>query len=127
MCSNSYLIKTTWDNQAIAHPPVSLSLEKSNQSLIINIQAPFFNSPGKPIEPTDGRAFNLWDYEGNLTIFREFKAKHAFNYLSLIKVVEAFFLNDAGQYLELEFGPYGHYLVLLLGGVRVRVNVSKSF
>ena len=68
MCSNSYLIKTTWDNQAIAHPPVSLSLEKSNQSLIINIQAPFFNSPEKPIEPTDGRAFNLWDYEGNLTI-----------------------------------------------------------
>jgi len=38
--------------------------------------------------------------------------------------VEAFFLNEAGQYLELEFGPYGHYLVLLLNGVRVKVDVS---
>ena len=37
--------------------------------------------------------------------------------------MEAFFLNDVGQYLELEFGPYGHYLVLLLDGVRVKVNV----
>ena len=65
MCSN-YLIKTTWNSQPIIdHPPVSLSLEKfDQQSLVINIKAPFFNSPEKPVENADGHVFNLWDYEG---------------------------------------------------------------
>ena len=81
MCSNSYLIKTTWDSQSISHQPVSLSLERNNQSLAINIQAPFFNSPEKPNEPTDGHAFNLWDYEGILTALARIKAKYILIYL----------------------------------------------
>ena len=35
-----------------------------------------------------------------------------------VEVVEAFFLNDAGDYLELEFGPHGQHLMLLLSGRR---------
>jgi hypothetical protein len=31
-------------------------------------------------------------------------------------VVEAFFLNQEDQYLELEFGPHGQHLMLLLQG-----------
>jgi hypothetical protein len=33
-------------------------------------------------------------------------------------VVEIFFLNDAGQYLEVEVSPRGRYLFLLLDGER---------
>ena len=38
--------------------------------------------------------------------------------ISIFKVVEAFFLNDKEQYLELEFGPHGQHLMLLLNGNR---------
>ncbi len=33
-------------------------------------------------------------------------------------MVEAFFLNDADEYLELEFSPQGFYLFIMLDGYR---------
>ena len=54
----------------------------------------FFQSDYGKRDPP-GSYYQLWDYE----------------------VVELFFLNSkTGRYLELEFGPHGHYLVLLLAG-----------
>jgi len=49
-------------------------------------------APAQPAGQTDG----LWGYE----------------------VVELFLANDDGHYLELEFGPYGHYLALRFSGIR---------
>ena len=78
------------------HDPVVVSLEGDGDDLIVKIEAPFFGDPapggGKPGEAF----FKLWEYE----------------------VVEAFFLNGADKYLEVEFGPHGQHIVLLLDGRR---------
>ena len=38
-------------------------------------------------------------------------------------MVEAFFLNHKDQYLEVEFGPHGQHIVLLLDGRRNAVKL----
>ena len=98
--------------------PVDTSLDKSDVAktdttpgIILRINAPFYNDPvpnksGDDIndsDSVDNRAFmGLWDYE----------------------VVEAFFLcSKTQQYLEIEVGPHGHHLVLLLNG---RKNIIKE-
>merc|ERR1711970_741797 len=99
-----FAITGTWDGQPINHDPVELTLESGGEDLIIRISAPFFDDPapegGKPGEAF----FKLWEYE----------------------VVEAFFLNDKEQYLELEFGPHGQHLALLLNGNRNAVKHSLA-
>jgi hypothetical protein len=91
-----FKISSTWDGQPIDHAPVEVALVEAGEDLIIRISAPYFGDPapegGKPGEAF----FKLWDYE----------------------VVEAFFLNDQEQYLELEFGPHGQHLMLILNGNR---------
>ena len=63
------------------------------------VKAKFFNDPA-PKEPT-GSLMGLWDYE----------------------VAEVFFLNQSTQkYLELEFGPHGHYLGLKFQGSRNQIE-----
>ena len=92
----SFAIAGTWDGQPVDHEPVQLTLQGDGDDLLIRISAPFFDDPapegGKPGEAF----FKLWEYE----------------------VVEAFFLNDKEQYLELEFGPHGQHLMLILNGNR---------
>ncbi len=56
--------------------------------------APYYGDPAPPGGKAGEAYFQLWDHE----------------------VVEAFFLNQEDQYLELEFGPHGQHLVLLLAG-----------
>ncbi|XP_050722661.1 uncharacterized protein LOC127001687 isoform X2 [Eriocheir sinensis] len=102
--SLDYSITTTWNGGALDHAPVSLSLSSSpdQQQLILTISAPFFNDPPSPAGPPGQPFYGLWDYE----------------------VVEAFFLNDANQYLEVEVCPWGQHIVLLLSGQRVTVRHS---
>ena len=91
-----FKISGTWDGLPVDHEPVQINLEGDGGDLIIKIEAPFFGDPapkgGKPGEAY----FELWEHE----------------------VVEAFFLNDKEQYLELEFGPHGQHLMLILNGNR---------
>merc|ERR1719150_2960909 len=98
----SFAIAGTWDGQPVDHEPVQLTLEGDGDDLLIRISAPFFDDPapggGKPGEAF----FKLWEYE----------------------VVEAFFLNDKEQYLELEFGPHGQHLMLILNGNRNAIKHS---
>jgi len=58
------------------------------------ITAPYYGDPAPPGGKAGEAYFKLWEYE----------------------VVEAFFLNQQDQYLELEFGPHGQHLALLLAG-----------
>ncbi len=70
------------------------SAQRSSAPLVVRIDAPFFGDPAPA-----GRAGvcdGLWDYE----------------------VCEIFLVGSDNQYLELEFGPHGHYLALLLNGPR---------
>eukprot|EP00045_Choanoeca_perplexa_P023109 m.12344 g.12344 ORF g.12344 m.12344 type:complete len:219 (-) comp9931_c0_seq1:408-1064(-) len=99
--SLSAAIKTTWDSQALkAADQVNLRLtvDKAKQSLSLHIDAPWYNDP-LPEQPV-GSTSHLWEYE----------------------VVEAFFLGQDDEYLEVEVGPQGHYLVLKLHGTRNMVQ-----
>ena len=94
--SHKFQILGTWEGKPLDHDPVELTLVPAGEDLVIKISAPYFGDPapegGKPGEAY----FELWEHE----------------------VVEAFFLNDKEQYLELEFGPHGQHLMLMLDGNR---------
>jgi len=65
------------------------------RGMVVKFDAPFYNDP--PISdtvPIDRPFLGLWNYE----------------------VVEAFFLGNDEEYLEIELGPKGHYVLLLLKG-----------
>jgi hypothetical protein len=93
-------IAHTWRGEAI--PPVeqaTLELEDDGD-LVVRVNAPWHGDP--PPEGPPGPTPGLWDFE----------------------VVELFVLGPLERYLELEFGPRGHHLVLRLGGRRQPVEVG---
>jgi hypothetical protein len=91
----NFTIKNLWNSSLIIeHRPVQLILSSSvdKNNLLIEIDAPFFDDPA-PLSSPPGPFPKLWNYE----------------------VVELFFLaSSTNHYIELEFSPHGHYLVLLL-------------
>lgn len=91
-----FTIEHRWNSQPITdHRPVEITLSPTNdkEHLLIEINAPFFNDPAPKSSSPPGPYPELWNYE----------------------VVELFFLSSSSNhYLELEFSPHGHYLVLLL-------------
>ncbi|CAF0866225.1 unnamed protein product [Rotaria sordida] len=94
-----FTIANLWNSTPITnHQPVQITLSATNDKdhLLIEIDAPFFNDPAPPLSSSSsssGPYPELWNYE----------------------VVELFFLaSSTNHYLELEFSPHGHYLVLLL-------------
>jgi hypothetical protein len=64
---------------------------------------PLFDDPDPPNE-LPGICPGLWDYE----------------------VVELFFANGHEQYVEIEVGPHGHWLVYLHEGVRKPFNKGEE-
>ncbi|MCL4153121.1 UNVERIFIED_CONTAM: hypothetical protein GTU68_003897, partial [Idotea baltica] len=100
----AFTIKTTWEGKAIPeNETVSIGLKAVGNSgdILMAIDAPFYDDPAPAGEP--GQPFlGLWDYE----------------------VVEAFFLNDNEQYLEVEVSPHGQHIVLLLNGTRNDIKTS---
>ncbi|KAL5012130.1 hypothetical protein ScPMuIL_010681 [Solemya velum] len=95
-----YQINHTWNSAEVDHRPVEITLEASPEGVVMGVVAPFFNDPGNP-GGAPGKPFpQLWDHE----------------------VVEAFFLNDAEQYLEVELCPHGQHLVLMLNGRRKTIK-----
>ena len=73
--------------------------QKTETTMKIMVKAKFYNDPA-PKESV-GSLMGLWDYE----------------------VAEVFFLNQSNQkYLELEFGPHGHYLGLKFQGARNQIE-----
>ncbi len=90
-----HVIRTTWNGTAVDPSHwVRIGLERDGGGLGIAIDAPLYAdpAPAAPAGPTDG----LWAFE----------------------VVELFVLGTGRRYLEVEMGPHGHYLVLLLEGKR---------
>ncbi|CAB3406845.1 unnamed protein product [Caenorhabditis bovis] len=106
-----YTIDHTWDGFPLTHDPIRLELkwkfERQNgrphkRVVKITFDAPFFDDP-EPMDPP-GITPGLWDYE----------------------VMEFFFANERGQYLEVEVGPHGHWLCLLFDGVRHQINNGED-
>lgn len=96
--SLNYTISKTWDSDtpadnATVHLVFQNISTETETGLLIEIDAPFYNDPIVPPELPVGSTDKLWNYE----------------------VVEVFFLSESeGQYLETEFAPRGHYLLLTL-------------
>jgi hypothetical protein len=102
-----------WDGRpALAHEQALVTLELSDEGLVVSIEAPDHGDPLPAAAP--GSTPRLWNHE----------------------VVEVFVvgLADPPVYTELEVGPAGHYLGLQLVGVRkpvvegfpVEVSVEKG-
>ncbi|TRY80805.1 hypothetical protein TCAL_13079 [Tigriopus californicus] len=102
----TYSIKTEWNGEPIKHQPTNITISVNSEgSLTLDIEATFFNTTNPnaelvneahcPQRPTD----HIYIYE----------------------VVEAFFLNDAGDYYQLELAPNGQYSNHLFSGYRDRL------
>lgn len=93
----NFIINKTWDGRPVSHDGLSFTVKglSANLGLEIQVNGPYFGAPAAPKAPI-GSVGELWNYE----------------------VFEIFFLNDHNQYLEVEVAPSGHYLVLMLDGVR---------
>lgn len=100
-CRVRLSIASTWDGTPIDRSEIAtVSFEMHDTEGVIEVEAPFHGDPspagpdGRHAPP--GRYEGLWEYE----------------------VVELFLVGDRGAYLELEFGPRGHWLALLFSQPR---------
>ena len=86
-----------WETPQIrsSSPYACISFEWTEKGLYLNWKALFHNNPSPPCPPTTD-CWGLWNYE----------------------VVELFIVGRQQNYLELEWGPYGHSLALKLKGIR---------
>jgi hypothetical protein len=98
----SFLIDADWLGQSVAWS-TRIELALGTETLAITIDAPYHGDPA-PDEPA-GRLWGLWNFE----------------------VVEVFIGGIDQRYLELEFGPHGHYLALEFHGERKLVADDLAF
>ncbi|MDD5758336.1 MAG: hypothetical protein PHI06_04565 [Desulfobulbaceae bacterium] len=101
-----WVIDQLWNGeQALPSERSEVAFALNAEGLSVKITAKFHDDKPPATEP--GRTASLWNFE----------------------VIELFLANDAGHYLELEFGPHGHYLALLFSGIRKiqRQDISLSF
>ena len=81
---------------------VRIDLTLDADALVIDVAAPLHDDP-PPAVPS-GSCDGLWNHE----------------------VVELFLLGERDRYLEIELGPFGHYLVLQLEGRRNIVEAGQA-
>jgi len=94
-------IARSWDGKSLPETQkTALTVQFASDKLNIEIDAPYHADP--PPQTVAGRCDRLWEYE----------------------VVELFLVGPDDRYLELEFGPHGHYLGLTLHGVRNVVDAA---
>ncbi|XP_046637300.1 UPF0462 protein C4orf33 homolog isoform X2 [Daphnia pulicaria] len=96
-------IERTWDDQPLTHRPATIELRSLNdESFQMDVEGKFFNDPQNPGGAAGEPFMGLWDFE----------------------VIELFLANDANQYVEIEVGPWGQHIVLLLNGVHKAIRHS---
>lgn len=97
------LVNHTFDGARLgAGEVISLRLSGLPESLLLEIEAPFHDDPPPP--NAVGSTPGLWDFE----------------------VAELFICGPGEDYIEIEVGPRGHYLVLRLSGVRKPIEQGLS-
>eukprot|EP00088_Acartia_fossae_P004666 TRINITY_DN1200_c0_g1_i3.p1 TRINITY_DN1200_c0_g1~~TRINITY_DN1200_c0_g1_i3.p1 ORF type:complete len:247 (-),score=47.20 TRINITY_DN1200_c0_g1_i3:500-1198(-) len=97
-----FTVGLSWDGKKNVTNPAKITLTSRGADLQLSIFAHYYDDPPPPNGVYGEAYFGLWDYE----------------------VVEAFFLNDNDDYLELEFGPHGQHLMLMLHGERNAIKHS---
>lgn len=95
-----FAINKTWNGKSVpVNDEIKIRITSMPDGIKLEVDVPFYDDP-KPSAPA-GRFDGLWDFE----------------------VVEVFLLGSNNNYLEIELGPHGHYLVYYLEGFR---NVTKN-
>ena len=99
----SIAIDRAWNGEMLHREHhISVTLTMNEGQLWIEISAPFYNDP--PPEKPAGFTHGLWNFE----------------------VVELFIVGEKQAYIELEFGPFGHYLGYRFNGIRNQDGVVSS-
>lgn len=91
-----------WDGEPVETDPVLLAVSVADDRLVVELDAPFHGDP--PPAGPPGRCDGLWEYE----------------------VVELFLVGTDERYLELELGPHGHWLGLVMRPIRERIDEDVS-
>lgn len=90
-----FTIKTEWNGVPYTkESPVKIRIDGVGEFVRLQVDAPLYNNTAPPKGQRGYPYPGLYNYE----------------------VVEAFFLNNDDQYLEVELSPHGEHLVLLLNG-----------
>lgn len=93
--SRTHTISYSWDGKPIdPSDEVHVALQQQPSGLSIEINAPYYADSAPESPP--GTMWELWNHE----------------------VVEIFLVGENGEYLEAEFGPHGHHLLLWLDAPR---------
>jgi hypothetical protein len=90
-------VRGTWDGRALTSDEFArfdLEIDRGHGALVLRVEAADYGDPA-PTAPA-GSLEGLWEYE----------------------VVELFLLGSNDRYLEIELGPRGHHLGILLEGRR---------
>ena len=87
-------VRSSWDGRPLQPDEYARIDLRLGDAIEVEIEATDYGDPA-PMQPV-GRCDGLWNFE----------------------VVELFLLGRDDEYLELEFGPHGHYLALRLAGRR---------
>ena len=88
-------IDKTWDGHMLPEDEVvEISVVLGTTHLRLEVDAPFYGDAPPDVAP--GSCWALWEHE----------------------VVELFLVGENEAYTEIEVGPFGHYLLLRLEGVR---------
>ena len=102
-----FRVQQDWKGNTLPAPAAEFILEAQAGHLAVNFRAP--RRGDRPPQHPVGRCPRLWEHE----------------------VVELFLLGERDAYLELEWGPAGHWLALRLEGRRCvvddRITVSTTF
>jgi hypothetical protein len=90
-------LRVDLDHRGLPLPAAEVTrfeIARAGDQLLVEVDAPYYGDPAPAQEA--GSTDRLWEYE----------------------VSELFIAADGDEYLELELGPHGHYLVLQLRGIR---------
>ncbi len=101
------VVQHLWNGEANPRPDLwaRFALSKTAEGLLVTATMPTTLAERIPNAPENTRVDNLWEYS----------------------VAELFLAKNDKEYLEIEIGPCGHYLVLGFKDVRVRSNEYKDF
>lgn len=59
-----YSIKTFWNGDGVNHDYVNITLNESEEGMMVEMKAPFFDSPSNPGGKVGQPFDELWEYEG---------------------------------------------------------------
>jgi len=103
----SFRINKLWNGNACSDDRLwaQVQLSKTKDGINVLVSAPRLHEQSIPDAPIGTRVDKLWEHD----------------------VVEVFFVGPGHEYIELELGAGGHFLVLGFSSIRKRVNDFNDF